>query len=295
MSVQQVNAKQSNVRKIEPDPANVQGQDIFSAVLLLAEMNKPITDSVSVSVSDSAGSNSSVSPDKESAGVSSNNSVSVTNTDKGTVKATDKGTDKATDIVAGTDTVCTKGDKVSTIIGKPDAVTLGKTKKEGQNIKSESGLFDTAMPMHSAKKDAVPAVDGTDNSTLFKDKGFNINSNKDAIIDNPGSNIIVNDNNALVNAVKGTEFTDNNSLNTQPVTKYVDQGNLIQYMSQQVIYASQLGNHTAKFRLRPAELGDIRLDISVNDKNVKAHIVVENEDVKKMLESSFNQLRDELK
>jgi hypothetical protein len=106
---------------------------------------------------------------------------------------------------------------------------------------------------------------------------------------------LISDNNAMVNAVKGTVYTDNNIASSPPVYKYAAQGNLIQLMSQQIIRASHIGNHTAKISLRPAELGDLRLDISVVDKNVNALIVVENEDVKKMVESGFNQLRDELK
>lgn len=106
---------------------------------------------------------------------------------------------------------------------------------------------------------------------------------------------LISDNNAMVNAVKGTVYTDNNIESAQPVYKHADQGNLIQLISQQIIRAAHIGNHTARISLRPAELGDLRLDISVVDKNVNALIVVENEDVKKMIESGFNQLRDELK
>ena len=40
MSVQQVNAKQPNVRKIEPAIITGQGQDIFSAIFLLADINR---------------------------------------------------------------------------------------------------------------------------------------------------------------------------------------------------------------------------------------------------------------
>lgn len=115
-------------------------------------------------------------------------------------------------------------------------------------------------------------------------------------IENSDNNKLLNDNGMLVTAVKGTPVnTEGNIVSSQPVYRYADQGNLIQYMSQQIIHASHVGTHTAKIRLSPAELGDLRLDISVSDKNVKALIIVENEEIKKMVESSFNSLRDELK
>ncbi|MBI5194323.1 MAG: flagellar hook-length control protein FliK [Nitrospirae bacterium] len=115
-------------------------------------------------------------------------------------------------------------------------------------------------------------------------------------IENLDNNKLLNDNGMLVTAVKGTPVnTDGNNISSQSVYRYADQGNLVQYMSQQIIHASHVGTHTAKISLRPAELGDLRLDISVADKNVKALIVVENEEIKKMVESGFNSLRDDLK
>lgn len=158
----------------------------------------------------------------------------------------------------------------------------------------------------------APSIDGQRTNTaehIFSDKvqsmmetdfKLPVDTIPDSIvnpqIENLDNNKLLNENGLLVTAVKGTPVnTDSNNISTQPVYRYADQGNLIQYMSQQIIHASNVGTHTAKIRLRPAELGDLRLDISVADKNVKALIVVENEEIKKMVESSFNSLRDELK
>ncbi len=309
MSVQQVSAKQSakqsNVRKIEPDAVNGVGQDIFSAMLLLAGMDKT-----------NAGMQDNKPADKEA-----EKQLQTESGDKkiggektgvkkvGEKKVGDKlpVSDSVTTGVSNSDSTPVnpdeiKGDKVRSVHGKIDIRIEGKNEKDGPNIKTPPVSCETAATIQSHSKDTTghiknttAAVEEAHNATLFKDLSLTFNLNKDTVIDNPGSNIMINDNNALVNAVKGTVYTDTNSLSAQPVPKYVDQGNLIQYMSQQIIHASHSGSHTASFRLRPAELGDVRLDISVTDKNVKALIVVENEEVKQMLESSFNHLRDELK
>lgn len=287
----QVNDKQNaSARKTDPAVLSGQGQDIFSSLLLLAEMNKS-----AAAIQDNKPHEPEKEVEKQSPPESGDNKISDTKP-------------------ARVSTTASKGDKVKRVHGEIDIHTQINNEKEdrnikvsnvsneapatvqnhGRNIKASNVLNEVPAPVQNHGRDTA-ATDEMHNAVLFKDVNLNVNVNKDSIMDTPGSNRLINDNSVLVNAVKGTVYTDNNSLSSEPVTKYVDQGNLIQYMSQQIIHAAHIGSHTARFSLRPAELGDVRLDISVNDKNVKALIVVENDEAKQMLESGLNSLRDELK
>ncbi|MBI5755572.1 MAG: flagellar hook-length control protein FliK [Nitrospirae bacterium] len=73
------------------------------------------------------------------------------------------------------------------------------------------------------------------------------------------------------------------------------QDGIIQQLSQRLIHASHIGAHTVKIRLKPEELGELQMDISVIDKSIKAVITVENYSVKEIIEANLGRLEDALK
>ena len=73
------------------------------------------------------------------------------------------------------------------------------------------------------------------------------------------------------------------------------QDGIIQQLSQRLIHASHIGAHTVKIRLKPEELGELQMDISVIDKSIKAVITVENFSVKEIIEANLGRLEDALK
>lgn len=79
------------------------------------------------------------------------------------------------------------------------------------------------------------------------------------------------------------------------IYRYTDQENIMRQISQRLIHTLSSGTHTAKIRLKPDELGEMSMDISVMDKNIKAIITVENYAVKETIETNLNRLEEELK
>lgn len=288
MAIQHVTAKQQDpVKKTEPakhaDRKSDKGEDIFS-ILISLSMNI------------------------------ANQGVKVTGVEE---KKEEKKIDKEPPVEAGAADKKGGNDIKSLPVVKEGegnrGIAVGKDNPPLQQVLSP--LEKGSKGGHDTSEDFVPPGETTESTvsdngwlmgeTEFKIPVDNLSDNYVDIlpdnivnsqIENSDNNKLLNDNGMLVTAVKGTPVnTEGNIVSSQPVYRYADQGNLIQYMSQQIIHASHVGTHTAKIRLSPAELGDLRLDISVVDKNVKALIVVENEEIKKMVESSFNSLRDELK
>jgi flagellar hook-length control protein FliK len=73
------------------------------------------------------------------------------------------------------------------------------------------------------------------------------------------------------------------------------QDDIIQQLSQRLVHASHIGAHTVKIRLKPEELGELQMDITVIDKSIKAVITVENYSVKEIIEANLGRLEDALK
>lgn len=76
---------------------------------------------------------------------------------------------------------------------------------------------------------------------------------------------------------------------------HIDQENIMAELSGRMARVREIGTHSARIRLKPDELGELSLDISVTDNCVKALISVENYQVKEIIEANLNRLEAELK
>lgn len=76
---------------------------------------------------------------------------------------------------------------------------------------------------------------------------------------------------------------------------HIDQENIMAQLSGRMARIREIGTHSARIRLKPDELGELSLDISVTNNSVKACIRVENLHVKEIIEANLNRLETELK
>lgn len=98
----------------------------------------------------------------------------------------------------------------------------------------------------------------------------------------------------IMTSIKKPASIDNNT-DLRPLYKYIEPEKMMQQLSQRLIHASHLGSHTARIRLKPEELGELSMDISVMDNSVKAVVSVDSNDVKEIIEANLHKLGEELK
>ena len=81
----------------------------------------------------------------------------------------------------------------------------------------------------------------------------------------------------------------------QSFQMHMDQENILQQLSARMAHVRETGTHSTRIRLKPDELGELSMDISVTNNSVKAFIIVENYHVKEIIEANLNRLEAELK
>ncbi len=147
---------------------------------------------------------------------------------------------------------------------------------------------------HHSLKSPVSSLIGDSNivSSLFKEGDPQNSSNTNS--GNPGDNRWMADTTLMTPTTKEAQGTPMDN-KIQSFHKVINQENILQQLSARLTHSRDIGTHSARIRLKPEELGDLCLDISVTDSSVRAVIAVENSDVKKIIETHLNRLEEELR
>ena len=152
-------------------------------------------------------------------------------------------------------------------------------------------------------KIAIPGLHGLESQTspVFRDssivpaflKDSDYQNNSGANSDPQGEYPWMGDANRVSVAKDPVSLSADSKL--QSFQMHMDQENILQQLSARMAHVRETGTHSTRIRLKPDELGELSMDISVTNNSVKAFIIVENYHVKEIIEANLNRLEAELK
>lgn len=151
-------------------------------------------------------------------------------------------------------------------------LSLGKMMKELSAVK-EGKNFQSEVKKMAAEMDTVRVVSET-----------NFNGQKGSGTENGQSFAFLNKN--------GTGLAVQNGQNT--VSQQLERNNLINQITQQIKRYHQTGNKQIELKLEPDFLGKVKMNLSVEGKEVSAKLLVDNIYVKNILDQNISELKNSL-
>jgi len=169
---------------------------------------------------------------------------------------------------------------------------VGERDEDGDNSLMRRDLLQSPSIRHASRSEdshtflyAIDKIRGSYRDDAAED-GYNMDDGRDERRWIEGGEMIAS-------AKRPLSIEGNREL--RPLYRYIEPERLMHHLTQRMIHASHAGSHTARIRLRPEELGELSMDISVVDNCVSAVIAVDSYDVKEVIEANLHRLDEELR